>query len=100
MLKVTSATVGRSCRVIAIVLAPWLASTSALAADPGKQACLSDAKRLCAPEMQSLSRSKVRACLITHIEQTSPGCHDFMIKARAQALAGHVQNNSTGASTQ
>lgn len=72
-----------------LVLTGLCAAFPAWAADPGKAACMGDAKRLCAAEMQSLSRAKVRACLIAHIDQTSPTCHDFMIKARAAALSGH-----------
>ncbi len=69
-------------------LAGLLAATPAVAADPSKAACFADAKRLCPAEVQSLSRAKVRACLIAQIDRTSPVCHDFMVKARAAALAG------------
>lgn len=74
---------------LSIGLAP-----AAHAEDAGKKACLPDARRLCAAEMKSLSRAKVRACLITHIEQTGPVCHDFMVKARAAALSGHQPDPS------
>ena len=77
-----------------LALTAVLASVPAHAADPAKQACIGDAKRLCAPEMRKWSRSRVRACLIMHIEQTSPTCHDFMVKARAQALSGHKPDPS------
>ena len=70
-------------------------TTAAYAADPGRAACMADAKRLCAAEMNSLSRKKVRACLIVHMEQTSPGCHEFMVKARAEALSGRKPESST-----
>ncbi len=63
-------------------------STPLLAADPGKHACFEDAKRLCPAEMNSLSRAKVRACMIVHLEQTSPQCHDYMIAERDAVLRG------------
>jgi alkanesulfonate monooxygenase SsuD/methylene tetrahydromethanopterin reductase-like flavin-dependent oxidoreductase (luciferase family) len=78
-----------------LAAAAILGVVPASAADPGKQACMADAKRLCAAEMHTLSRSRVRACLITHIDQTAPTCHDFMVKARAQALSGHKPDPST-----
>lgn len=80
---------------LALTMAALLAPMQALAADAGKAACLPDAKRLCAAEMHSLSRAKVRACLIAHMEQTAPVCHDFMIKARTEALSGHKPASST-----
>jgi hypothetical protein len=76
-------------RTLLIAVVALAGTSPAWAADPGKAACMGDAKRLCAAEMNSLSRSKVRACLIAHIDQTSPTCHDFMVKARAAALSGH-----------
>jgi hypothetical protein len=78
-----------------ILATALLLAAPAFAADPAKQACLPDAKRLCAHEMHLLSRSRVRACLIAHMEQTSPTCHDFMVKARAAALSGHKPDPST-----
>lgn len=71
-----------------------LAAPAAHAEDAAKKACLPDAKRLCAAEMKTLSRAKVRACLITHIEQTGPVCHDFMVKARAAVLSGRKPDPS------
>lgn len=59
--------------------------------DPGKKACVAEARRLCPAEMQSLSRKKVEACMITKIAQTSPICHAAMlrIKAEREAAARH-----------
>jgi hypothetical protein len=58
-------------------------STSANAAsDPGKKACVKEAKQLCPAEMKSLSRKKVEACMIVKIEQTSPVCHAAMLKIK------------------
>ncbi len=95
MLQITTAGLRFARRPMALAVAVWLAGTSAHAADSAKQACLPDAKRLCPAEIKMLSRSKVRACLIAHIDQTGPICHDFMVKARAQALAGHATDPST-----
>ncbi|MDE1915252.1 MAG: hypothetical protein KGJ57_10150 [Sphingomonadales bacterium] len=63
-------------------------------ADPARQACISDVHRLCKAEMQTMSRSKVRACLIVHMAETSPPCHDFMVRARAAALSGQKMDPS------
>ncbi len=70
------------------------AAVPAAAEDAGKKACFADAKRLCSAEMKSLSRTKVRACLIAHIDETGPQCHDFMVKARAAAQSGHKPDPS------
>ena len=80
--------------MVCALAASLLTATGAHAADPGKAACMPDAKRLCAAEMKSLSRSKVRACLIAHMSETAPVCHDFMVKARAEALSGHKPDAS------
>jgi len=89
MFKVSNAGQGLWQGRFVLAIAAMLATATAHAADPGKAACLPDAKRLCQKEMNMLSRSKVRACLIAHIDQTSPTCHDFMVKARDEALSGH-----------
>lgn len=81
-------------RPLAFTMATLLAAGSAHAADAGKAACMPDAKRLCAAEVNALSRTKVRACLIAHIDQTAPVCHDFMVKARAEALSGRKPDSS------
>lgn len=92
---VASAGQGLPYRPLVFAIAAWLSVTSAHAADPAKAACMADAKRLCPTEIKMMSRSRVRACLITRIDQTTPNCHDFMVKARAQALSGHKPDPST-----
>ncbi|UYY79475.1 hypothetical protein [Sphingomonas sp. R1] len=52
--------------------------------DPGKKACVQEARRLCPAEMKSLSRKKVEACMIAKIDQTSPTCHAAMLRIKAQ----------------
>ncbi len=52
--------------------------------DPGKKACVQEARRLCPAEMKSLSRKKVEACMIAKIDQTSPVCHAAMLRIKAQ----------------
>ena len=47
-----------------------------------------------AAEMKTFSRARVRACLIAHIDQTGPQCHEFMIKARNAAQSGHKPDPS------
>ena len=56
-------------------------------ADPGKKACVQEARRLCPAEMKSLSRKKVEACMIAKITQTSPVCHAAMLRIKAQREA-------------
>ncbi len=68
---------------------------AAHAEDAGKHACFEDAKRLCPAEMNALSRSKVRACMIVHLEQTSPQCHTYMIAQREAAMHGKTTEPST-----
>jgi hypothetical protein len=58
--------------------------TAYAAADPGKKACVQEAKLLCPAEMRSLSRKKVEACMIVKIEQTSPVCHAAMLRIKAE----------------
>ena len=59
----------------------------ALAADPGKRACIQDAHRLCQREMDSMRRSRVEACLIAKIEQTTAICHSTMLQIKVQREA-------------
>lgn len=54
------------------------------APDPGKKACVKEARILCPAEMKSLSRKKVEACMIAKIEQTSPTCKSAMLKIKAE----------------
>ncbi|WP_230480726.1 hypothetical protein [Sphingomonas sp. Leaf21] len=64
------------------------AGTAALAEpDPGKKACVAEARRLCPAEMKTMSRKKVEACMIAKIEQTSPVCHAAMLKIKAEREA-------------
>ena len=58
--------------------------TADAASDPGKKACVQEAKLLCPAEMRSLSRKKVEACMIVKIEQTSPVCHAAMLRIKAE----------------
>lgn len=55
--------------------------------DPGKKACVAEARRLCPAEMKSLSRKKVEACMIEKIDLTSPTCHAAMLRIKAQREA-------------
>ncbi len=60
---------------------------SQAAPDPGKKACVQEARRLCPAEMKSLSRKKVEACMIAKLPQTSPVCHAAMLKIKAEREA-------------
>lgn len=74
-----------------VVASAMLASAGQAAAspqpDPGKKACVQEARRLCPAEMKSLSRKKVEACMIVKIDQTSPTCHAAMLRIRAEREA-------------
>lgn len=68
--------------------------------DPGKKACVQEARKLCPAEMKSLSRKKVEACMIRNIEKTSPTCKTSMLKIKAEreALARRQTRGQTAAS--
>ena len=68
-------------------LAAALASPVLAAPDPGKKACVQEARKLCPAEMKSLSRKKVEACMIRNIEKTSPVCKAAMLKIKAEREA-------------
>ena len=55
--------------------------------DLGKKACAQEARRLCPAEMRTFSRKKVEACMIARIADTSPTCHDAMLRIRAEREA-------------
>lgn len=80
--------------ILAIGGLALLQAAPSQAADAAKQACMGDAKRLCAHEVKSMSRARVRSCLIAHMEQTSPPCHSFMAQARAAVLSGREPDRS------
>ena len=50
-----------------------------------REACMPDIRNLCAAELSSFDRAKVRACLITNIKKTSPACQ-AAVKARQDAM--------------
>lgn len=52
--------------------------------DPGKKACVQEARKLCPAEMKAMSRKRVEACMITKIEQTSPICHAAMLRIKTE----------------
>lgn len=81
-------------RTLTSMLALTLAGALMASPDPARKACIADAQRLCKAEMQKVNRGKVRACLIVHMAETSPPCHDFMAKARAAALSGQKMEPS------
>jgi hypothetical protein len=84
----------------AIVTAIAMASPALAAPDPGKKACVKEARTLCPAEMKSLSRKKVEACMIRNIEKTSPTCKAAMLKIKAEreALAQRPARGQTAAS--
>lgn len=65
-------------------LAALLASGTARADDPQRKACLADARRLCRPEMKSLSRKRVELCLARRVAETTPPCHAMIDRVRAE----------------
>lgn len=73
---------------IGVTVASIVMTGPAIAApDPGKKACVQEARKLCPAEMKSLSRKKVEACMIAKIEQTSPTCKSAMLKIKAEREA-------------
>lgn len=61
-----------------------MTSPASAAPDPGKKACVQEARKLCPAEMKTLSRKKVEACMIRNIEKTSPTCKSAMLKIKAE----------------
>jgi hypothetical protein len=77
-----------------------MTSPAFAAPDPGKKACVQEARKLCPAEMKSLSRKKVEACMIRNIEKTSPTCKSAMLKIKAEreALARRQTRGQTATS--
>ncbi len=71
----------------AIFMSVAVTGSALAAADPGKKACVKEARALCPVAMKSMSRKKVEACMITNIEKTSPGCKTTMLKIKAEREA-------------
>lgn len=63
--------------------------TAQAAPDLGKRACAHEARRLCPAEMRTLKRSRVEACMIAKIDQTSPTCHAAMLRIKAEREAAN-----------
>ena len=84
----------------AIAASVAMASSAFAAPDPGKNACVQEARKLCPAEMKSLSRKKVEACMIRNIEKTSPTCKSAMLKIKAEreALARRQTRGQTATS--
>lgn len=59
--------------------------------DLGKKACAQEARRLCRSEMQSFSRKKVEACMISRISQTSTVCHEAMLRIKSEREAAETR---------
>jgi hypothetical protein len=76
-------------RVIGLALVAALSTASAAQAqsDPGKKACVAEARRLCPAEMKSMSRKKVESCMIQRIDDTSPTCRSAMLRIKAEREA-------------
>lgn len=72
---------------LAIVAALSTASAAQAQSDPGKKACVAEARRLCPAEMRSMSRKKVEACMIRRIDDTSPTCRSAMLRIKAEREA-------------
>jgi hypothetical protein len=68
----------------AATLSALTMASAAMAADPGKKACATEARSLCPAEMRTMSRKKVEACMIAKIDQTSAICHAAMLQIKAQ----------------
>ncbi len=84
----------------AIAASIAMTNPAVAAPDPGKKACVQEARKLCPAEMKSLSRKKVEACMIRNIERTSPTCKSAMLKIKAEreTLARRPARGQTAAS--
>jgi hypothetical protein len=61
-----------------------LSATPSSAQEDVRVACMPDIRTLCAAELASFDRDKIRACLIENIKKTSPACQ-AAAKARRDA---------------
>lgn len=77
----------RAIGLAALLLGATAPHLALAAPDPGRKACVQEARKLCPAEMKSLSRKKVEACMIARIQDTSPACHAAMLKIKAQREA-------------
>ncbi len=68
----------------ATIMSVAICGPAIAAPDPGKKACVKEARTLCPAEMKLLSRKKVEACMIRNIEKTSPTCKSAMLKIKAE----------------
>jgi len=59
-------------------------SAPVLAQEDVRVACMPDIRTVCAAELASFDRDKIRACLIENIKKTSPACQ-AAAKARRDA---------------
>lgn len=73
--------------IATLALSSAMPAVAGARSDPGKTACVQEARKLCPAEMRSLSRKKVEACMIAKIEQTSPVCHAAMLRIKTQRAA-------------
>ena len=71
----------------AILMALGGTGSAHAAPDPGKKACVREARILCPAEMKSMSRKKVETCMIAKVEKTSPLCKASMYKIKAEREA-------------
>ena len=72
---------------ILLLVVGGFSGPASAATDPGKKACVQEAKRLCPAAMKSMSRKKVETCMITKIAETSAVCHAAMLKIKVQREA-------------
>lgn len=84
----------------AIIMSVAMSGPAIAAPNPGKKACVKEARTLCPAEMKSLSRKKVEACMIRNIEKTSPTCKSAMlqIKAERETTARRLANGQAATS--
>lgn len=83
----------------AIVMSIAITSPAFAAPDPGKKACVKEARTLCPAEMKSLSRKKVEACMIRNIDKTSPTCKSAMLKIKAEREGSAARKTKNQAET-
>ena len=58
-----------------------------------REACMPDIRNLCAAELSTFDRAKIRACLIANIKKTSPACQ---AAAKAQQDAVRAKQITNG----
>ena len=69
----------------AVLVMPAMARAGG--AGDARRLCMPDAKRLCSAQVKAMNKKAAELCLWQKIDQTSPQCHQMIVKIRAERQA-------------